>query len=71
MTTLTLAGFGPARPSNGISSARVLFAAVNRWARIRRDRRVLGTMPDYLLADIGISRCDIDSATSVGRQSWY
>jgi uncharacterized protein YjiS (DUF1127 family) len=51
----------------------LIFAVVMsiRWTRralrLRAARRRLEEMPDYLLADIGITRCDIDSATRFGR----
>jgi uncharacterized protein YjiS (DUF1127 family) len=33
---------------------------------LRNDRRRLAEMPDYLLADIGISRGEIESVTDFG-----
>ena len=44
-------------------------AAFERHMRMRRDRRRLNEMPDYLLADMGISRGEIDHMVSQGRRS--
>jgi uncharacterized protein YjiS (DUF1127 family) len=41
---------------------------IRRWARRRADRRQLMGYPDYMLRDIGISRCEIDSVLRHGRQ---
>ena len=71
MTTITLS------PSAGASGAGLagLFATVGRMGRvalrrhkIRQDRRVLQSMPDYLLHDLGISRSEIEPAIEFGRE---
>lgn len=40
-----------------------LIAALQQFIRLRRDRRVLDGLPDYILRDIGISRSEIESIT--------
>jgi uncharacterized protein YjiS (DUF1127 family) len=51
----------------------ILFVAIVVWRRVRRqmrirnDRRVLQSMPDHMLADIGIGRGEIPYATTFGR----
>jgi uncharacterized protein YjiS (DUF1127 family) len=40
---------------------------IRRRLKVRADRRALQSMPDYILADIGICRGEIDSATEYGR----
>lgn len=40
--------------------------SVHRISRIRRGRAQLYEMPDYMLKDIGISRCEIQLATRYG-----
>ena len=54
--------------SNPLIFAAVVFARrLRRRLKIREDRRLLQAMPDYLLADIGISRGQIEAATEYGR----
>jgi uncharacterized protein YjiS (DUF1127 family) len=36
---------------------------VQRAIRMRRDRARLHTMPDHILKDMGIARCEISSST--------
>ena len=70
MTTLA---FSRGWSSTAVASNPILFAAlvavrrIRRRMKIRADRRALQAMPDYLLADIGISRSQIDEATASGR----
>ena len=47
--------------------ATVLVRHIRRRLRVRKDRKTLQAMPDYLLADIGISRSEIHNATEFGR----
>ncbi|MDQ3560910.1 MAG: DUF1127 domain-containing protein [Pseudomonadota bacterium] len=55
------------------SSNRFAFAALmvarrfRRRVRIWEDRRKLQALPDHLLADIGISRSEIERVTDFGR----
>lgn len=67
MTTLVLT---PRRTRHAFAAGfpALIARRVTRYLRIRRDRRLLQAMPDYLLADIGISRSEIDRATRYGRQ---
>src|SRR5688500_10523799 len=69
VTTLAFArGWSRAAASNPlIFAALVVVRRISRRLKVRADRRALQTMPDYLLADIGISRSEIDSATEYGR----
>jgi uncharacterized protein YjiS (DUF1127 family) len=41
--------------------------SVRRQLKIWRDERELYKLPDYLLKDIGISRCEIDYVVRNGR----
>jgi len=43
-----------------------LFAAIQRWLAYRETVRELSSLDDRELADLGISRCDIDA---VARQA--
>ncbi len=59
--------------SAAAGSNRIVFAAlmvarrVRRRVRIWEDRRKLQALPDHLLADIGISRSEIERVTDFGR----
>lgn len=70
MTTLALTR-RHAREDQGIGQLFAMLAAtpsrIARWRTIRSDRRLLQSMPDSLLSDIGISRGAIDHATAFGR----
>ena len=56
-----------------VATSRILFAGMMVWRslrrrrRIRADRRLLHSMPDHLLADIGMSRSQIDHHVVNGR----
>ncbi len=43
--------------------------SVTRLARVHRDRRLLQSMPDHMLADIGIRRSEIDHVVFHGRSA--
>lgn len=69
------------RPRGRAASAAAAFAAVSvalrkmadgvrREGEIRRARRRLEAMPDSMLRDIGIDRCQIDVLTRVGRSEF-
>jgi uncharacterized protein YjiS (DUF1127 family) len=47
--------------SGGAGVLRRLLQSIWRSIKIRHTRRQLQMMPDHLLKDIGISRCEIDS----------
>jgi uncharacterized protein YjiS (DUF1127 family) len=49
---------------------RAVLARIRRNTRERANRRKLHALPDYLLADIGIRREDIESA-GTGGGSWF
>jgi uncharacterized protein YjiS (DUF1127 family) len=40
-----------------------LIAALQQFIRLRRDRRILDGLPDYILRDIGINSSEIESIT--------
>lgn len=69
MTTLANARrFETAAPSRSLVALAVaLYRYFHRWQKIRADRALLQSMPDSLLADIGIGRSAIDRATAFGR----
>ncbi|MFA6155763.1 DUF1127 domain-containing protein [Mesorhizobium sp.] len=48
------------------TTLRAMLAGIGRGWRHRRDRRHLAAMPDFMLKDIGISRCDIERVTTHG-----
>jgi uncharacterized protein YjiS (DUF1127 family) len=53
-----------ASPAGRIGARRGLVATAATYIaqlwRTRRDRRVLASLPDHMLSDIGLSRADID-----------
>jgi uncharacterized protein YjiS (DUF1127 family) len=70
MSTITMPRLGGFETSSaiGLASPSALFMSVKRFYRIRAARHALGSMPDYLLHDIGISRSEIDTVTRNGRR---
>jgi uncharacterized protein YjiS (DUF1127 family) len=38
-----------------------LMMTINQWQHNRRTRRQLAELPDYLLKDIGLSRCSVEN----------
>ena len=69
MTTLAPShrSFGADVASHPLLFATVVMRQLRRRLRVNKDRKTLQAMPDYLLADIGISRSEIDNATEFGR----
>ena len=69
MTTLAQTRRLPiAAPSRSLGALAVaVYRYVYRWQKMRADRALLQSMPDSLLADIGIGRSLIDRATAFGR----
>jgi uncharacterized protein YjiS (DUF1127 family) len=53
-----------------VAYAVAVVAAVMRWRKMRSDRALLQSMPDSLLADIGIGRSSIEHATRHGRDGY-
>jgi len=51
-----------------INAASWAARQIARRLKIRSDRRLLQSMPDYLLADIGITRGEIETAVEFGRE---
>jgi len=70
MTTITMPrsrGFAAVSRPGALAVLRGLYARIARYYRIRRDRQVLQSMPDYRLSDLVISRSEIEAATEFGR----
>ncbi len=68
MTTIALErGSAAATDWSPLRVSRALLAGISRRLTRWQDRRRLEALPDYLLADIGISRSDIERATEFGR----
>jgi hypothetical protein len=49
---------------------RQIFSAIRRRMRIGKDRRVLQTLPDYVLADMGLEKIEFRSAADGRRDVW-
>jgi hypothetical protein len=43
---------------------------INKRMRTGKDSRVLQTLPDHVLADMGLERIEITTGTYGGRQTW-
>ena len=65
-TTARELSWGRSLKRLAVRTERYLRSA-SRWIARRRARRELLTMPDYMLADIGISRSEVESAVRYGR----
>jgi len=59
-------GHGPSATLADIAGALLKTVAV--WRERARQRRVLATMDDYLLKDIGLTRVDVDH--EAGKPFW-
>ncbi|ESY98097.1 DUF1127 domain-containing protein [Mesorhizobium sp. LNHC209A00] len=55
-----------ARPRTQTSRLMAVAAWLVHGRRLRHGRRRLETMPDFMLKDIGISRCAIDHVATRG-----
>ena len=49
--------------TEGTRLVRSVWEKFNRWRLRNETRRQLRDLPDYLLDDIGITRCDIENYT--------
>lgn len=58
------AAFG--QPSSRLAA---VIHAIGRFASLCAERRRLQRLPDYMLRDIGVSRCEIDRVTRYGREN--
>ncbi len=70
MNTVTLTRYPNLAPAqqNGLLAAAMLIARrIRRTLKARSDRQLLYSMPDHILADIGISRSGIERAVTYGR----
>ena len=70
MNTVTLMRyphFAPAEHSRLLFAAMLVVRRIRRHLRVGADRRLLQSMPDSMLADIGLSRSGIDRAVQYGR----
>jgi hypothetical protein len=47
-----------------------ILSRVRRWNQIGKDRRVLQTLPDYVLADMGLEKIEFRSAADGRRDVW-
>lgn len=52
-------GYGASGQKAGV--LRRVVQSIHREIRIRRQRRMLRAMPDWMMKDVGINRSDIDS----------
>jgi hypothetical protein len=50
--------------------ANPISSRVRRWRRIGKDRRVLQTLPAYVLADMGLEKIEFRSAADGRRDVW-
>lgn len=73
MSTLALSR----SPSRTIPGLRGLVAVgnsirrlISKRLRTGKDSRVLQTLPDHVLADMGLERIEIATGTYGGRQTW-
>ena len=54
-----LIGYGRSEKTRGAAEPARRFAAL--WVSTARERRTLAELPDYLLADIGITRAEAEA----------
>ncbi len=74
MSTFAISRASPTMSGAGIMSALAAmgtsaYARFLRRMQIRRDRRVLHALPDHMLRDMGIYRCEIERVTEYGRRA--
>ena len=73
MSTLALSR-SPSRTIPGINAlvavGNSIRRLINRRMRTGKDSRVLQTLPDRVLADMGLERVEIMSGTHGSRQTW-
>ena len=70
MNTVTLmrtSQFAPAEHSRLLFAAMMVARRIRRRLKVRSDRRLLQSLPDHMLADLGISRSGIARAIEFGR----
>jgi uncharacterized protein YjiS (DUF1127 family) len=64
----------PSRALAGIAGVGMLvdsiWGAIQRRIKVARDRRVLQTLPDHVLADLGLEKMDIMAGTGDRRHVW-
>lgn len=58
------------RTSRVRALGRLISRALSRRMRVGRDRRVLQSLPDYVLADMGLEKIEFRSSASGGRDVW-
>ena len=68
MTTFAHTGNrSTAETASVIFAALVVLRRLRRALKRRKARQRIGPLPDYLLADIGLTRRDVETATIWGR----
>lgn len=57
-------------PGAVVALGSLIWRVINRRIRTGRDRRVLQTLPDHVLADMGLQKIEIMTGTDGGRRVW-
>ena len=64
----------PSRPAAGLGSVAALgsliWHGIGRRMQVSRDARVLQTLPEHVLADMGLEKMEIMAGTSDQRHVW-
>jgi hypothetical protein len=59
------------RGRNAVAAlGRLVLSAFRRRLQVGKDRRVLQTLPDYVLADMGLEKIEFRSAAEGRRDVW-
>jgi hypothetical protein len=53
-----------------VAFGSLIWGGIRRHMRIGKDRRVLQTLPDYVLADMGLEKIEFRSAADGRRDVW-
>jgi hypothetical protein len=64
----------PSRAAAGVGAvvalASLIWHGISRRMQVGRDARVLQTLPDHVLADMGLEKMEILAGTSESRSVW-